>query len=380
LDGVFSNFGKGLFAGIAAGGIAGIVTKFGQVAKSVADIGREAKQAGLEAREFQEWRYVAEQARIPLDAMTDAFKELNLRADEFVTTGKGSAAEAFQRLGLSQSEVKQRLADPSALLLEIIDRTKRLNDTAAGVRIFDELLGGQGGEKFVQLIDRGADSIRATINEAHKLGAVLTDDVIKSAEDLDRKFAQVSTTVGTALKGAIVGAAQALSNFISLFQAFENRTSDNLQSQLNLIEKNIAATEKTKGRFGGIFDGPVDKQIADQTAQAEKIRAELQKRAMDKLRVDLQVQKTQIDNPIVPITPPGKTAAPKKDAATRERDRAAVAAAREAEQVRQLISDLEFERSLIGKSVVEKEKMRAIREAGAAATDAEKAKIGELTE
>ncbi|RCS25834.1 hypothetical protein DUT91_03485 [Phyllobacterium salinisoli] len=246
ITGLMKGLGAGFLGGLAAGGIAGIVTQFGEVAKSVADIGREAKTSGLAMREFQEWKYVAEQARIPVDAMTDAFKELNLRADEFATTGKGSAAEAFQRLGLSQEEVKKRLADPSALLLEIIDRTKRLGDTAAGIRIFDGLLGGQGGEKFVQLIDRGADGIRDSIKEAHNLGAVMTDEVIKSAEELDLKFNQVATTVGTSLKSTIVGAAQALSNFISIFQDFENRGTENLQSQLNFLEKTLRRLRKPR--------------------------------------------------------------------------------------------------------------------------------------
>ncbi|MCB5411026.1 hypothetical protein H0485_13585 [Pseudogemmobacter sp. CC-YST710] len=47
-----------------------------------------------------------------VDALTDGLKELNLRADEFVVTGGGSAAEAFERLGYSASELKQKLTDP----------------------------------------------------------------------------------------------------------------------------------------------------------------------------------------------------------------------------------------------------------------------------
>ena len=252
--------------------------------------------------------------------------------------------------------------------------------TGGGIRIFDELLGGQGGEKFVQLIDRGADSIRNTINEAHTLGQVMIDDVIRQAEVLDQRFAQVSSTVGTALKTAIVEAAQALSNFISLFQSFDKRSSDNLQSQRNLLEKEQKAAQKNLGRFGGMFDTPAFDTIEKTGAQIKKIDDELKRRAMDKLKLDLTVQKTQLENPVTPITPPSTGGKTKKSDEERARDKAAASAAREAEQVRQLIADLEFERSLIGKSAVEKEKLTAIRDAGAAATEAEKTKIGELTE
>jgi hypothetical protein len=207
MDGVMSSAIKGLGAGIA-GAIAGIgfqevVQRVADTAKSIAKIGDEAKRAGLSSRAFQELGYVASQNRIEVDALTDGMKELSLRADEWITTGGGSAAEAFQRLGFSAAELKTKLADPSALLAEIIDRVKTL-DRAAQIRIFDEIFGGTGGEKFVQLIDRGADSIRKTVKEARDLGLVLDDEVIAKADEIDRKFDQIATTVSTKLKSAVV--------------------------------------------------------------------------------------------------------------------------------------------------------------------------------
>lgn len=55
-------------------------------------------------------------------------------------------------------------------------------------------------------------------------------------------------------------------------------------------------------------------------------------------------------------------------------------AEREREAVVKLIEQLEFERSIIGLSAVEKEKANALRRAGSAATDEERAKIAALTE
>ncbi|MGO4836260.1 phage tail tape measure protein, partial [Rhizobiaceae sp. 2RAB30] len=219
LGGIAKNFGAGLFAGIAAGGVAGIVSQIGQVANGIAQIGDEAKRAGVSAKAFQEWKFVAEQNRIGVDALTDGLKELNLRADEFVQTGKGSAAEAFQRLGYSAGDLKKKLEDPSALMLEIIDRLGKM-DRAAQIRISDELFGGTGGEKFVQLIEQGEKGIRATIDEAYKLGVVMDDEVIKRAAELDKKFNAITTTVGTGLKTAIVAAATELQNFINTFQGW----------------------------------------------------------------------------------------------------------------------------------------------------------------
>lgn len=60
------------------------------------------------------------------------------------------------------------------------------------------------------------------------------------------------------------------------------------------------------------------------------------------------------------------------------RDKAAAAAKREADAVKELIADLEHERSVIGLTDEQRRVSEALRKAGAAATDEQKARIGEL--
>nr|WP_271175134.1 D-alanyl-D-alanine carboxypeptidase family protein [Agrobacterium sp. MAFF310724] len=161
-------------------------------------------------------------------------KELSLRADEFIYTGKGSAAEAFQRLGFSASDLKEKLKDPSALLVEIIGRLQQL-DRAAQIRIADELFGGTGGERFVELLSRGADGIRETIAEAHKLGAVMSDEMIARADELDRKFNKIGTTVSTFTKQAVVGLVGAMDDFLDRWNRVEEQTSRNVRRGLTAV-------------------------------------------------------------------------------------------------------------------------------------------------
>ena len=144
----------GLITGLSIGALEGIASRIGDITKNIANVGNEAKRAGLSTKAFQELGYVAQQNRIPVDALVDGMKELNLRADEFIVTGQGSAAEAFQRLGYTAEDLKRKLQDPAALLVEIIGKLEHL-DRAAQIRIADELFGGTGGERFVELL-RGA--------------------------------------------------------------------------------------------------------------------------------------------------------------------------------------------------------------------------------
>ena len=295
-------FAGGLWAGVAAGGIAGVVAAVRNVTASFAELNIEAKTAGVNVEDFQRWRYVAQQNRIGIDAMIDGFKELNLRADEYIQTGKGSAAESFQRLGMSPDEVKQRIKDPSAFMLELIERTRRLKDTAAGVRIFDELFGGSGGEQYVRLIEQGRQGITDTLNEADKVGEVFDKNFIERAEEIDKQFHRISTTVGSTLKSAIIQAYEALAQFISIFQQFENRKSDHLRSQMNLLIRENEAAEK---KLGGWFDTPARKTIEKNQPQIEKIQAELDRRD----KANIVVNPIKDEAPAAPYVPPEK---PKK--------------------------------------------------------------------
>lgn len=373
----------GLVAGVAAAGVTGAVGALRDVARSVAEIGDQAKRAGVSAKVFQEWSAVAQAARIPVDSLTDGLKELSLRADEFIVTGAGPAAEAFARLGYSATDLKTKLADPSALLLEMIGRLGQL-DKAAQIRIADELFGGTGGERFVELISQGTDGIRATIDEAHRLGNVLSDEVIESAAELDRKFNLVAQTVGNSLKRAIVEAAEALQNFISAFNGFEAQRTAALDERLAAlgkerldVERQILELRDKQRRGEGVGDGIFGTGIGESTIgealAVHERRMEALSAEEEKILAVVAARRKAQETPAPPAgetwTPPAFTAG------GGGRAKGAASADREAEAVRRLISELEEELRLIGATDLERDISTTLRRAGAAATDEQRAKI-----
>lgn len=235
---VVSSAALGMGAALAGIGFAGVAVAVRDATAQIASLGDEAKRAGLSLTAFQEWKFVAEQNRIGLDAMVDGFKELNLRADEFIVTGGGSAADAFQRLGYSAEDLKEKLQNPSELMLEIIDRLGRL-DKAAQIRIFDELLGGSGGEQFVQLIDQGTAGIRTTIDRAHELGRVLDDDVIKNASEIDKKFQEIAATINNGVKAAVVGVVVSLDQMLNRLGKVGQQKDDTIRARLDETDREL---------------------------------------------------------------------------------------------------------------------------------------------
>ncbi|PTX01838.1 hypothetical protein [Pararhodobacter aggregans] len=197
-------FGRSLIAGAVATGTAMVTRNLRQTVRDIAAVGDEARRAGLGVEEFQQWAYVANQNRIAVDALVDGFKELNLRADEWIATGGGAAAEAFTRLGFSAQDLRRRLEDPSELMLEIFRRMETL-DRAAQIRVFDEILGGTGGERFVELLAQGEAGLRRTMATAQEVGAVMDEGVIQRAAEIDRQFNAIAATIETRIKRAVIG-------------------------------------------------------------------------------------------------------------------------------------------------------------------------------
>ena len=215
INATYSTMGKGIAASftkmmgpllVGIGGAA-TVSSIRNTTRAVAELDDQAQRSGVGLVAFQQWKFVAEQNRIGLDQMIDGLKELSLRGDEFAVTGKGPAAEAFARLGYDAEDVARKLEDPSAMLLEIIGRMEGM-DTAAQIRIADELFGGSAGEQFVQLLDQGEAGIRRTIDRAGDLGVVMDQEMIAKAAELDRKFAEVESRVSTLFRQGTVNAAE----------------------------------------------------------------------------------------------------------------------------------------------------------------------------
>lgn len=197
----------GLLGGMAVGGVSEIAQGLAQMTRGVAELGDEAARAGMSLESFQRWKFLADQNRVSIDALVDGFKELSLRADEYIITGVGGGAEAFARLGYSADDLKAKLKNPSDLMLEIIGRMKTM-DKAAQIRIFDELLGGTGGEQFVQLLARGEGELRQTLATAQEVGAVMGDEWVKRADEVSRKFAELTARISTFGKMLAVAVAE----------------------------------------------------------------------------------------------------------------------------------------------------------------------------
>lgn len=267
LKGLAMPFAGGFLGGLAAGGVAGIVNNVSRVTREVANLGNEAKRAGVSVEAFQEWKFVAEQNRIGIDAMTDGLKELHIRAGEFLLDDTGAGAAAFKKLGYSAEELKRKLEKPTDLMIEIMDRLRNF-DQAGRSFLLEEIFGGAGGEQFSALIGQGEAALRETIQRAHETGAVLDAELIDKAAEIDRRFHELSVSVGNFGKKVVVEIAAAgieLADFRArLDDIFSdeatgrailgNEVYDALAASRDMVDENTEALHRLDERYSHLAE------------------------------------------------------------------------------------------------------------------------------
>ncbi|MBM3089260.1 hypothetical protein GFB56_00300 [Ensifer sp. T173] len=206
LEKMFAPFARG-GAMVAAVGGAAIAVR--EIAGSIAEVDREARKAGVTAKIWSQWTYVATATGMSIDGVTDALKELNIRGDEFAKTGNGSAQEAFTRLGYSATDVAARLKDPNRFLDEIIGKLQKL-DSAAQTRILDEVFGGTGAEEMAKVLGLSIAQIQKMRSEA----ATFTDEQIEAAKKIDAEFATMWRNFSVYAKSAAIDGVNIASKII----------------------------------------------------------------------------------------------------------------------------------------------------------------------
>lgn len=146
------------------------------------------RRIGIATDELQRLQFVASRYNVTNEALVDGLKEASLRADEFIKTGKGGGAEAFERLGLSAGELNRVSEDTGELFALIQRRIQDVDNAAARQRIADEIFGGQAGEQFTEFLAAGRDETERMGRLAERMGAIVPEKSLERARELGQEF------------------------------------------------------------------------------------------------------------------------------------------------------------------------------------------------
>lgn len=188
---------------VAAGGaIAALTTQFASNARQT---GIWADRLGIGVRDLSRLEAVAARYDVQQDALIDGLKELSIRTDDYTNGAGGSAAEAFQRLGLSQKELNETSGDTAKLFEVVSARLRQVQNVAARQRLADEIFGGQGGEQMVEFLSASAAEVQRFGEQAERAGNVLNRGDIGTVNEYFKQWRQLQNTFGGIRK--IIGSA-----------------------------------------------------------------------------------------------------------------------------------------------------------------------------
>lgn len=385
-------------AGLGITGAAGLALFYAateRTKKALEDFGNIADASaasGLDAEFFQGLTYQASLAGVSMEQLSKSL-EVFSKNSGLAVVGKGKMVAALQKLNPALLE-NIRNADSQEERVKLAADAIDAQATASGKAALATTLFGNAGTRLTSVFTGGAAAIDETMQKARELGIIIDRDLIARADEMGDKFDTVSQILETRLNKAFVDLGPVLigiTNFMGRLAEGASIVADKLRdvadrsTELLQIQQTDIAKERLdletrileiKGRQR---DGTTLMDSAELagleakndalTKQDELITNIINQRNKSRTAASGSKNTAGTDTVLDPLTVPSKP-----------RSKATTDAERQAKAIKDLIANLEFELSLVGKSDVEIAKANALRQAGATATQEQKDKIEALVE
>ena len=261
--------GKGI-SGLAkaAGIVGGAVVAGGAALFGLANRAKEAaiqtaklsQIVGVSTQSIQGLQHVAALADVEQEELTTGLRFLSRNLGE-AAQGSKQQTEAFKRMGVSVRDAKGQVRGTEAVLLDLADQFKRAPDgpqkTAAAMQVF-----GRSGAALIPLLNKGGAGIRELMEEAKRLGIVMSDQDVKAAGEfddaLDRSTAAISgiaNTIGAQLMPVITG-------ILESFRAWIGTNREWLQQRIGEAVQVLTGALRELWRIGSAVVGCIGEWVA----------------------------------------------------------------------------------------------------------------------
>ncbi len=184
--------GLGRDAAIAVAGVAGLALGIGAVTREAAldaqAIERQAKIFGMTTDAYQELRGVFADFNVDQRDVADLYAQIAQQAD---VAGQGgeNIVRAFSQLGIKASELKGK--SPEKLLERIADGMKATTNDAKRLAAASTLLGEDLTKKATPLLMKGAAGIATLRKSVHDLGGVRSAGALAEASLFARNLGSI---------------------------------------------------------------------------------------------------------------------------------------------------------------------------------------------
>lgn len=196
LNGIKSAMG-GLAAGITLAAFTAVTQRALEYASSLGEL---SKQLGVNSRDLQIFNYIASQTGVSQEAMQKGLAKLTLSLSQ-AEAGSKTVQRAFAAVGVTMDDIKNRTGTVD-ILAKVADGMEKAGgasrNAAAGAAIM-----GRGFQKFVPLLEGGSRGINEMADAAERMGLVLSDEQIQSADETADKLAALKQVLEARIAGVV---------------------------------------------------------------------------------------------------------------------------------------------------------------------------------
>ena len=169
-------------AEVAIGVVKKITDETMAMAEAGDEVAKSAKRIGTSAEELQVVRFALAEGGVAAEQADMAMLKLNLRLAQVAETGKGPAADALKKIGLSAQELSD-LPLPERVAL-FADKFAGLASAGEQVVVANALM-EEGGQRLISAFAGGGDAIRASAEEIKSLGVISNESAAAAEAQVD---------------------------------------------------------------------------------------------------------------------------------------------------------------------------------------------------
>lgn len=219
---------------------------------------------GISTEKLQEYSYAAELVDVSVETLTKSHAK-NIKSMKAAQDGTKLMVEAYDKLGVSVTNADGSLRDGETVYWEIIDALGQMENETERDALAMQIL-GKSAQELNPLIEAGSGKMAELAQEAHAVGAVLSNEALNSLGAFDDSIQRLKGSAGAAknalgtvllpeLTALTTGGAELLSEFTKNL----NDTGGGLEGFVVTVDK---MSGEIAGKAGDLLGGIIDKASA----------------------------------------------------------------------------------------------------------------------
>ena len=231
--GTVAKVGVAAFAAVgtaAVGAGVKLVKETANVASYGDNIDKMSQKMGISAKAYQEWDAVMQHSGTSIDALKPSMKTMANQAQQ--------GAEEFQKLGISQEEVKNLSQED--LFGRVIEGLQNMEEGTERTAIASKLL-GRGATELGALLNTSAEDTQKMKDRVNELGGVMSDEAVKAAAKYQDQLQDMNTAIDGLKRNLLTGMMPAMTTVMS---GITNLASGKTDLGLGEISKGVEEVTK----------------------------------------------------------------------------------------------------------------------------------------